>query len=135
MKRQILQLFLFFSICMLTSCSSQININEYIDKNAPLELRIDKIDSLTGFTSTEQLEIPVNSDKFIQLTQWADNNTTGWRSTPASYIAGVCVGQENFRLLYTVGTAGVVIGFTDKENKPRQYSKKTKIGELDFLVE
>lgn len=134
MKRRILHLFLFLNICILTSCSSQININKYIDKNAPLELRINKIDSLTGFTSTEQLEIPVNSDKFIQLTQWADNNTTGWRSTPASYIAGVYVGQGNFRLLYTAGTTGVVIGFKDKENKPRQYSKKTKIGELDFLV-
>jgi hypothetical protein len=134
MKMRILHLFLFLNICILTSCNSQININKYIDKNAPLELRINKIDSLTGFISTEQLEIPVNSDKFIQLTQWADNNTTGWRSTPASCIAEVYVGQGNFRLLYTTGTAGVVIGFTNKENKPRQYSKKTKIGELDFLV-
>jgi len=134
MKRQILLLFMFFNICILTSCSSQININEYIDKNAPMKLRTNKIDSLTGFTSTEQLEIPVNSDKFILLTQWADNNTTGWRSTPASYIAGVYVGQGNFRLLYTTGTAGVVIGFTDKDNKSRQYSKDTKKGELDFLV-
>ena len=134
MKRRILHLFLFLNICILTSCSSQININKYIDKNAPLELRINTIDSLTGFTSTEKLEIPVNSNKFIQLTQWADNNTNGWRSTPASYIAGVYVGQGNFRLLYTAGTAGVVIGFTDKENKPRQDSKKTKIGELDFLI-
>ena len=129
MKRQILQLFLFFNICILTSCSSQININEYIDKNAPLKLKFDKIDS-----STEQLEIPVNSDKFIQLAQWADNNTTGWRSTPASYLLEVAVYQENFRLLFTTGKAGVVISFMDKENKPRQYSKKTKIGELDFLV-
>jgi hypothetical protein len=134
MKRRILHLFLFFNICILTSCCSQININEYIDTNAPLDLRINKIDSSTRLTSTVKLEIPANSDKFIQLTQWADNNMTGWRSTSASYVARVYVGQGNFRLLYTAGTAGVVIGYRDKENKPRQYSKKTKIGELDFLV-
>ena len=135
MERRILQIFLFFNICILTSCSSQININEFIDKNEPLELKINKIDSLTGFTSTEQLKIPANSDKFIQLTQWADNNTTGWKSTPASYIAGVYVGQGNFRLLYTPGTAGVIIGFIDKNDKSRQYSKDIKKGELDFLAE
>ena len=135
MKRRILQLLLFFYICSLTSCTSQINFYDFIDKNAPLELRINKYDSMTGLTSTQQLEIPVNSDKFIKLERWANNNTTGWRSTPASYHAAVYVGQGNFRLLYTAGSAGVVIGFTDKENKSRQYSKITKKGELDFLVE
>ena len=83
---------------------------------------------------SERFEIPANSDKFIKLTQWAENNTTGWKSTPASYVAEVFVGQGEFRLLYTTRTDGVVIGFTDRENNPKQYSKKIKKGELDFLV-
>ena len=82
----------------------------------------------------ERIEIPTNSEKFNKLTQWAENNTAGWETAPASYVAEVFVGQGNFRLLYTTGTDGVVIGFTDRENNPKQYSKKIKKGELDFLV-
>ena len=82
----------------------------------------------------ERIEIAPNSDKFIKLTQWAANNTTGWATAPASYVSEVFVGQGNFRLLYTSGTDGVVISFTDRENNPKQYSKKIKKGELDFLV-
>ena len=83
---------------------------------------------------SEQFEIPANSDKFVKLTQWAENNTTGWETTPASYVAEVFVRQGNFRLLYTTGTEGVVIGLTDRKNIHKQYSKKIKKGELDFLV-
>ena len=82
----------------------------------------------------ERIEIAPNSDKFIKLTNWTENNKTGWETTPASYVSEVFVGQGNFRLLYTTGTDGVVIGFTDRENIPKQYSKKIKKGELDFLV-
>ncbi len=135
MKKQIRNLFFYISFCTLTSCNTNINFNEYIDKNLPLELRIQKNYLSADSTKTERLEIPSNSDKFIKLTQWAENNTTGWETTPASYVAEVFVGQGNFRLLYTTGTDGVVIGFTDRENNPKQYSKKIKKGELDFLAE
>jgi hypothetical protein len=134
MKKQIVPLFLFITICILTSCSRQINFNEYVDKNKPFVVTIHKNDSLTGLTTTKQLEILANSDKYNKLTEWADNNTSEWRSTPASYILEVAVYQENFRLLYTTGEAGVVISFMDKENKSRQYRRNTKKGELDFLV-
>jgi hypothetical protein len=134
MKKQIRNLFIVISICTLTSCSKNINFNEYIDKNLPLELKIQKNYLSTDGTKPEHLEIPAYSDKFIKLTQWAENNTTGWETTPASYVAEVFVGQGNFRLLYTPGTDGVVIGFTDRENIPQQYSKKIKKGELDFLT-
>ena len=119
---------------VLTSCTTTIDFNEYIDKDLPLELKIQKNYLSTDSTKPERLEIPANSDKFMKLTQWAENNTKGWETTHASYVAEVFVGQGNFRLLYTTGTDGVVIGFTDKENNPRQYSKKIKTGELDFLA-
>ena len=137
MKKQIRNLFFTIYICVLTGCTSKINFNEYIDKNLPLELKIQKNYLSTDSTMperSEQFEIPANSDKFVKLTQWAENNTTGWETTPASYVAEVFVGQGNFRLLYTTGTEGVVIGLTDRKNIHKQYSKKIKKGELDFLV-
>lgn len=79
--------------------------------------------------------IQVNSNKYRKLIEWGKNNTDGWQLTPASYIAKIYVGQGKFRLLYTSGTEGVVIGFTDKDGKSNQYFKTTKKGELDFLKE
>lgn len=130
LKTPIRFLLFILNICILTSCTSNINFNEIIDKNKALELRISKNDS----SFPEHFEIPAHSEKFIRLTKWADNNTTGWESSFASYKPEVFVGQGNFRLLYWTGKDGVIIGFTDKGEKPRQYSKKIEKGELDFLV-
>ena len=77
----------------------------------------------------------MNSNKYLKLIEWGKKNTNGWHLTPVSYIAEIYVGQRNFRLLYTSGTKGVVIGFTDKKGNSKQYSKTTKKGELDFLKE
>ena len=134
MTKQLRNLFFFINMFVLTSCATNIDFNEYIDKNLPLELKIQRNYLSTDSTMPERIEIAPNSDKFIKLTQWAENNTTGWETTPASYVSEVFVGQGNFRLLYTSGTDGVVISFTDRENNPKQYSKKIKKGELDFLV-
>ena len=120
---------------VLTSCTTNIDFNEYIDKNLPLELKIQKNYLSTDSTMPKRIEIAPNSDKFIKLTHWTENNMTGWETTTASYVSEVFVGQSNFRLLYTSGTDRVVIGFTDREKNPKQYSKKIKKGELDFLVQ
>ena len=134
MTKQLRNLFFFINMFVLTSCTTNIDFNEYIDKNLPLELKIQRNYLSTGSTIPERIEIAPNSDKFIKLTHWTENNKTGWETSPASYISEVFVRQGNFRLLYTSGTDGVVIGFTDRENNPKQYSKKIKKGELDFLV-
>ncbi|MCX6182408.1 MAG: hypothetical protein NT150_10810, partial [Bacteroidetes bacterium] len=106
---------------------------EYIDKNASLKLTINKKDNSTGLTTSEHFDIAANSDKYNQFVEWAQKNTDNWKWTPASYVADICVGQGNFRLLYSIGSNGVVIGFTDKEGKPKQYSKTIEKGNLDFL--
>ena len=137
MKKQFRHLLFIVNIFTLTSYTSNINFNEYIDKNLPLELKI-QFNYLSKDSTmperSERVEMPANSDKFFKLTQWAENNTSGWETTPALYVSEVFVGQGNFRLLYTTGTEGVVIGFTDRKNIPKQYSKKIRKGELDFLV-
>ena len=121
--------------CVLTSCSTQINFSEYIDKNKPLEMMIMKYDSLSQNTKLIKLSIPANSDKYKRLIEWAEKNKSGWQSTPASYISEICISQGDFRLLYTPRSSGVVIGFSDVDKQPKQYSKSIMAGELDFLGE
>ena len=109
-------------------CKQHIDINKYIDSTLPLRLKIGN-----------QLERPdtikVNSDKYKKLVEWAKINKDDWESSPVSYIAYISVGQGNFRLIYLPGKDGVVIGFTDNQGNPKQYSKRIKKGELDFLKE
>ena len=128
----IIGLLILFSF--LSACSIDININDYFDKNAPFNLAITKTDKSTGFSSTSNFEISVNTDKFKKIIQWGNENVDGWKWAPASYQLSICLGQGDFRLLSNLGSEGVVIGFTDKVGKARQYSKTIKKGSLDFLT-
>lgn len=119
--------------CMLASCSSKININNYIDKNSSFILTLNSTDKITDLTKVTQTDIKVNSHKYSKLIEWFNNNESGWQLTPSSYLANISVRQGSFGLLYTKGTDGAVISFIDKENKSRQYSKSITKGELDFL--
>ena len=115
---------------MLVSCSSSININDYIDRSSPFDLTINSRDTATGFTQSLQSKITVNSDKYLKLINWLEKNENGWRITPVSYVTNISVTQRNsFRLLCSKGENGVVIGLGDK-----QYSKSIQKGELDFLI-
>jgi len=128
MKELILALGLIVLIFTFSGCRQHIDIKDYIDQELSLELKI-------GNQLKHIDTIQVNSNKYIKLIEWGKKNTNGWHLTPVSYIAEIYVGQRNFRLLYTSGTKGVVIGFTDKKGNSKQYSKTTKKGELDFLKE
>ena len=119
---------------IFSGCSLDLDVNEYIDENAPLRLTIKEKDDSTGLKTSDSIEIAVNSKKYKQLVDWADKNTGGWKWAPASYIADIYVGQGDFRMLYSLGSSGVVVGFTDKEGKPQQYTKPIEKGELDFLI-
>lgn len=132
MSFEILVFFMLTSI--FSGCSLDLHVNEYIDKNAPLRLTIREKDNSTGLTTSDSFEIAINSEKYRRLVDWADKNTGGWKWAPASYIADIYVGQGDFRMLYSIGSSGVVVGFTDKEGKPKQYTKTIEKGELDFLI-
>ena len=123
---------LFISTAVLTSCSSDININDYIDKNSSLKLTINKTDTNTGLTSSDLFEISPNSDKFKKLIAWGNENKYDWKSTLASYVCELSVTQDNFNLLL-LKHEGVVIGFTDKKGNGNQYQKIINKGDLDFL--
>jgi hypothetical protein len=124
---------LFILTSIFSGCGTDFNIAEYINKNVPLKLTINKMDTSTGLTTSDHFELPINSEKYKKIIEWGNKNTDGWHSTPASYIADIYVGQGDFRMLYTLGSNGVIIGCTDKEGKPKQYSKIIEKGSLDFL--
>ena len=129
-SKLILKKLIFIILTSFTiGCTTTININDYINQNRPLELNLNH-----GLNSADRLQIASHSAKFKKLIQWGKQNCEGWESTPASYDANIFVGQGDFRLLYSLNSDGVVIGFTDKKGNPKQYSKSVQKGELDFLV-
>ena len=131
MKKYFLILVLPFFLTILESCSTSVNINDYIDKNLPIKLIINKTDSVIYLTDSNIFLIPVNSEKYEKIIQWGNENTNGWRTTYASYITNFMITQNKFRLLRI--NCGVVISFTDKNGKPRQYIKTVNEDELKFL--
>jgi hypothetical protein len=125
-------IFLFLSLLTFISCSTQINIDKYIDINSTLTLTVNTTNDQTGLTESETRKIEPKSEKFKKLIEWSNNNRDNWKSTPASYIAKVAVTQKDFRLIYNQGF--VVIQFIERDGKAHQYSKTVKKGELDFLT-
>ena len=125
-----------FSICWaFTGCQTDLDINAVIDENAPFTLTTRSVDPQTGLSASKTEIIEVNTEKWMKLVDFAQNNMTGWQSTPASYLGDVYVTQGDLRLTHTKGSNGVVITFTDKESNPKQFTKGIDKSELDFLTE
>ena len=131
MKRYFRFLVLSVFLTILGSCSTSININDYIDKNQPIELTIRTTDSVIHY---ESFVIPINSDKYNKIIQWGNENTKGWKTDFVSYCVmnGFVIIQDDFRLLRMYN--GVVIGFTDKNGNRKQYHKSVKEDDLKFLL-
>lgn len=134
MKQIITIITLILSLAM-TSCQTELELNDVIDQKSPFTLTISTVNSETGHSSNETEIIKVNSEKWIKLVDFTKNNLDGWKSSPASYIGDIYVSQGDFRLTHKKGSNGVVFAFTDKESDPKQYTKKIDKGELEFLTE
>ena len=134
MKQIIMIMTLILSFAM-TSCQTDLELNDIIDQKSPFTLTIRTVDPETGFSSNETEEIKVNSEKWIKLVEFAKNNLDGWQSSPVSYIGDIYVSQGDFGLIHTKGSNGVVFTFTDNQGNSKQYSKGINKGELDFLTE
>ena len=126
MKNIVLLLFLLITVFTLVSCDSTVKLNEFTNESLPFELMLRDL-------KLEKLKITVGSKKHKKLIHWLNKNQDGWESTFASYNLDVSVSQKDFNLLYNQGSEGVVVNFIDHEKISRQYSKKIKKGELDFL--
>ena len=126
MKNFVLLFFLLISVLTFVSCDSTIKLNEFTNENLPFELMLRDL-------KLEKLKIPVGSKKHKKIIRWLNKNHDGWESSFASYNLDISVSQKDFNLLYNPGSDGVVVNFIDHEKISRQYSKKIKKGELDFL--
>ena len=133
--KQIIPIITLILSLAITSCQTDLELNDVIDQKSPFTLTIRTVNPETGLSSNETEEIKVNSEKWIKLVDFEKNNMDGWQSSPASYIGDIYVSQGDFRLIYTKGSNGVAIAFTDKEGNPKQYTKGIDKGELDFLTE
>ena len=125
-------LFLLLILTTQIGCKTEVIISGYLDKNLPLNLTqtFKTENSLLSTTNTKQI-LP-NSDKFLRLVKWCDENKTGWQETYASFISNLTLTQNSFKLL--VLDEAVVIGFIDKQGKSKQYSKTIKKDDLKFLT-
>ena len=120
---------------MFSNCSSDIKLENYINKTEPLVLIINTTNSDTKLTETKSVKLEVNSDKWKKLVDWGNNNQEGWTSSPASHIGDIYVSQGDFRLTHSIDSKGIVIAFKDKDGNPKQYINDVKKGELNFLYE
>ena len=120
---------------ILSSCSTGVELENYLDMSAPFNLIINTTNSETGLTDSNSETLEVNSEKWKKLIDWGKNNKYGWTSSLASHIGDIYVSQGDFRLIHTKGSKGVVIAFTDKEGNPKQYMNVIEKGELNFLYD
>lgn len=125
-------IFIIISLLTITSCTTDVNIEKYVDLNKAFTLTVNKTNDQTGLTESETRKIHPKSEQIKKLIDWGNKNISNWKNTPASYIAKVALTQSDFRLLYYHDH--VVVGFVDKDGKAQQYSKKIKNGDLDFLL-
>ncbi|WP_306639818.1 hypothetical protein [Sanyastnella coralliicola] len=120
---------------IFSSCSSDVELEDYLDLSVAFNLTINTIDSESGLTESQSETLEVNSEKWSKLIEWAENNKKGWSSSPATHIGDVYISQGGFRLIHTKGSTGVTIAFNDKEGNPKQYVNVVEKGELNFLFE
>ncbi|WP_146239307.1 hypothetical protein [Putridiphycobacter roseus] len=101
----------------------------------PFNLTINTTNSETGLTERNSQTLEVDSDRWKKIILWGQNNTEGWTPSLASHIGDVYVLQSNFRLIYSKGSKGVVISFTDKAGISKQYMNVIEKEDLNFLYE
>ena len=118
---------------ILLSCSTDVELEDYLDMSAPFNLTINTTNSETGLTDSNSETLEVNSEKWKKLIDWGKNNKKGWTSSPASHIGDTYISQGDFSLIYTKDSKGVVIAFIDKEGNPKQYINIIEKGDLNFI--
>lgn len=129
MRKTLFILPLFF--ILFQSCKKSIDKNDIQILNKELKVTFWYNDS-----SNEQKisinKITNNSEKLKNITEWLSNNTNGWENSIISYAQPeISLSNENFRLL--IFTDFVVIGYLDKNNTPKQFTKRIDLNEFEFL--
>ncbi len=119
---------------VFTGCSTNFELEKYIDNSASFQLTINKINLKTGLTTKTTEDLDVNSIKWNKIIEWAGKNKEDWQFSIASHIGDVYINQGDFRLIYSEGSKGIVVEFIDKQGEIKQYIKEIVKGELDFMT-
>jgi len=114
-------------------CQTDLELAKIIDQNSPL---IRTIMSESSLMSDIRIDtILVNSDTWNELLNFASENTSDWKSTPASYNSDYFIRQDNFQLMGWNNGTSVVINYMDSNGQSNQLTKIIEAGELNFLME
>ena len=120
-----------FLMIMTISCAQIFDSNELFKNETVLKLNIHQTDSVFIDNS---VDLRMDSPKAKELRNWIDNNKTDWKSSIASFAqASISVIEDDFRML--IFKDFVVIGFTDKKDKQRQFTKQSDFNDFEFLLE
>ncbi|MCA0363940.1 MAG: hypothetical protein LCH67_07835 [Bacteroidetes bacterium] len=115
------------------SCSQSIDINDLKINNSDLKITYWTKSSF-GLNSTSTKLLSKDSKEFKNFNDWLIDNSKGWEKSIASYATpNIFITSADFRLL--IFKNFVIIGYSDKNNKPMQLIKHTNIKEFEFLNE
>lgn len=128
MNKIIVGLFLLTSV---VSCAQTVDSNELFKNETVMKLNIHQSDTVLIDNS---IDLEISSPKIKELQNWIDNNKTDWKNSIASFAQpSISVIGKDFRMLIFKGF--VVIGYTVRNNKPRQITKQTDFREFEFLID
>ena len=122
-----------FLLILIGSCSFDMNPDEILKRENDFRLTIHLGDKHSSDSTVTQT-INKDSEKITRLKDWITNNPDGWKSSIASWATpDISLTGTDFRLL--IYKDGLVIGFTNKTGKARQYTKQVDKSEFNFLIE
>ena len=127
------QLLIATLLTTLFSCQTDIELAELIDQNTPILLNVMPKNGQLSELRTDT--ISVNSDKWNRLEQFANDHSSDWKATPASYNSDFYIWQGNFSLMGWNNGTSVVVNFIDTNGQANQLTRSVKPGALDFLTE
>ncbi len=120
-------------LIVFQSCAQSIDLNDLKISNTDIKITY-LTKSPSGLDSTLTSVISKDSKELKSFNGWLIDNSDGWGNSIASYASpSISLTSTDFRFL--IFKDFVVIGYTDKNNKPRQLTKKTDIKEFGFLNE
>jgi hypothetical protein len=129
MKKLLFVLPIFITI--FQSCTQSIDINDLNISNTELKVTF-LIKNSSGLENIYTNKISNNSKELKYLNNWLINNSKEWENSIASFSSPkISLTNDNFRFL--IFTDFVVIGYSDKNNKTRQLTKKVDSNEFEFL--
>lgn len=120
-------------LLIISSCSTNLLLEEFINNRSPLALTIRKAGNGEGFSEHDKLYIQSDSEKFNQFLGWLKKNNKNWKRTYATYLLNYSLSQEKLRISWNQNL--VVIEFRDNTENSKQFCKVIEAEELNFLLD